>query len=410
MTDLKVVEGGVLAAEGFVAAAMNCGVKAEALDLVMIHSLTPAAAAATVTQNRFRAAPTYVTQQAVADGRAQTIVANSGNANCATGDQGLADARRMAELAAQASGAAAGDVIVCSTGHIGDPMPMDKLEAGIPRLGGLLSRDDPEKIARGIMTTDSHPKSCAVEFDRGGVTCRLGGIAKGAGMICPNMATMLCFVTTDAAVDAGLLRATLLDCVEHSFNCISVDGDMSTNDTVAVLANGAAGNAALTSESDPDYPTFKAALARVTRELAKQIAFDGEEATKAVTLHVTGAASFEQAREMGKAVANYTLFRAMLYGADFNWGRVAAAMGASLLDFDPRHATIKLQGITAWDQGQPQAFDLQKARALLQPREVLVEMSLGVGDAEAMIWTCDLTPGYVTYNAEYESAEPEDAA
>ena len=333
---------------------------------------------------------------------------NSGNANCATGEQGLRDAKRMAQLAAEATGVAAGDVIVCSTGHIGDVMPMDKLEAGIPALGKLLSRDDPETIARGILTTDSHSKSCAVEFVIGDTVCRMGGIAKGAGMICPNMATMLCFITTDAAMEPALLRGTLLDCVEHSFNCISVDGDMSTNDTVAILANGAAGGATLTSASDPGYCSFRAALLHVTQNLAQQIAFDGEKATKAVTLEVSGAASFEQAREMGKAIANYSLFRSMMFGGDFNWGRVAAAMGASLLDFDPSNATITIQGVRAWDKGNPAPFNLREARTLLKPREVTVAVDMGAGDATATVWTCDLTPGYVVFNAEYESDETTD--
>lgn len=406
MSDYKVIDGGVLAAKDFVAAAINCGIKKDKLDLVMIHSLRPAAAAATLTRNKFRAAPTQVTEKVVSDGNAQTIIANSGNANCATGQQGLVDAWRMAALAGLATGVEATEVVVCSTGHIGDAMPMDKIEAGISQLGGMLSPDNAELAARGIMTTDTHPKSCATEFEVQGVLCRLGAIAKGAGMIHPNMATMLCFVCTDVAIDSALLRNTLKWCVERSFNCISVDGDMSTNDTVAILANGAAENPTIVYPEDQGYANFRAALLHVCQDLAKQIAFDGEGATKAVTIEVKGAQSFEQARAMGKAIANYNLVKAMLYGMDFNWGRVAAAMGASLMDFKPEDVSIEMQGIVAWRKGNPVPFDLATAREALKSEDVRIRVNLGQGDAEATVWTCDITPEYVTFNAEYESAAP----
>ncbi len=405
MADFTVIDGGILAARDFVAAAINCGIKPDAPDLVMIHSLRPAAAAATLTRNRFRAAPTYVTEEAVADGNAQTIIVNSGNANCATGQQGLDDARRMAALAGEATGVEATEVIVCSTGHIGDPMPMDKVEAGIARLAPLLSPENAELAARGIMTTDSHPKACAVQFTIGGVECHIGAIAKGAGMICPNMATMLCFICTDVSIDAVMLRDVLRECVAHSFNCISVDGDMSTNDTVAVLANGAADNPTLVQPDDEDYEVFRAALLHVTQDLARQIAFDGEEATKSVTIEVTGAESFEQARAMGKAIANYNLLRTMLYGMDFNWGRVAAAMGASLIEFDPAQVTIEVQGIVPWRRGAMVPFDLGQARESLQAREIAIKVDMGLGHQRATVWTCDLTPEYVTFNAEFDVTE-----
>jgi glutamate N-acetyltransferase/amino-acid N-acetyltransferase len=224
-------------------------------------------------------------------------------------------------------------------------------------------------------------------------------------MICPNMATMLGFICTDAAVEPELLQRTLLWCVERSFNCVTVDGDMSTNDTVAVMANGASGAPLVVTEQDAGYAALQAALLHVTQDLARQIAFDGEGATKAATIQVTGAKDFELARAMGKAVANYTLFRAMLYGMDYNWGRVAAAMGASLLEFDPAEATISLQGIRAWDRGAPVEVDLKAARAALRTRDILVELDLGQGEGEATVWTCDLTPQYVEFNAEYESAD-----
>lgn len=405
MADFKVIDGGVLAAREFLAGAVNCGIKPDSLDLVMIHSLRPASAAATVTQNTFRAAPTYVTQQAVADGNAQTIVVNSGNANCATGEHGMADAQRMAQLAGEAAGVQASEVIVCSTGHIGDILPMDKVQAGIEQVGGELSADNADQAARGIMTTDSHPKSCAVEFNVGGVPCRIGAIAKGAGMICPNMATMLCFVCSDLAIHNELLKDTLSWCVERSFNCVSVDGDMSTNDTVAILANGAAENEPLVYTQDVGYESFRAALLHVLQDLARQIAFDGEGATKSVSVRVSGAESFEQARQLGKAVATYNLVKTAMYGMDFNWGRVAAAMGSSMMPFDPARVTIEIQGIVAWQGGRPVEFDAAAAHEALKSRDVDIRVDMGVGQQEATVWTCDLTPEYVQLNAEFDISD-----
>ncbi len=404
--EIKEISGGVLAAEGFVAAAMASGIKPPpALDLVMIHSQLPAAAAATVTKSRFRAAPTYVTQEAVADGKAQTIICNSGNANAGTGRQGMEDARRMAQLAAEATGVEPSDVIVCSTGHIGDLMPMDTVAAGIEQLGGQLSRDNPDKIARGIMTTDTVPKQYAVEFTIGGKTAKLGGICKGAGMICPNMATMLCFITTDASIDAKPLRDALSWCVARSFNCISVDGDMSTNDTVAILANGQAGNPTISDATSDDAATFRAALLYVTQELAKKIAADGEEATKFITVEITGAADYNEARTAGRAVTNYNLLKTAAYGGDFNWGRVAAAVGSSEVPFDPDRVSITISGITVFADGKVQDFDINAGRAKMAEKEIEIVIDLARGPESLTLWTCDLTPGYVHYNAEYDASE-----
>ena len=405
-TDIKETSGGVLAAEGFVAAAIASGIKPPpALDLVMIHSQFPATAAATITRNRFRAAPTYVTQEAVADGSARTIIVNSGNANAGTGRQGMEDARRMADLAAGATGVPASEVIVCSTGHIGDIMPMEVVAEGIAQLGTVLSRENPDSIARGIMTTDSVPKQCAVEFALGGKAVRLGGICKGAGMICPNMATMLCFITTDAAIEPAALQSALSWCVARSFNCISVDGDMSTNDTVAVLANGQAGNATIAGEDSDEYATFRAALLHVTQSLARQIAADGEGCSKFITVKITGAAGYEEARTAGRAVTNYSLVKTAAYGEDFNWGRIAAAVGASEIPFDPDRASIAICGITVFADGRVQEFDLAEGRERMAAREIGIEIDLARGDEELTLWTCDLTPEYVHLNAEYDASE-----
>ncbi|MEN6642173.1 MAG: bifunctional ornithine acetyltransferase/N-acetylglutamate synthase [Armatimonadia bacterium] len=426
----EITEGGVLAAKDFVAAATAAGIKKDgSLDMVLIHSIRPAAAAATLTQNVFRAASTYVTQEAVADGQASTIVVNSGNANCATGSQGMADSRRMGELAAKLTGVDAKDCIVCSTGRIGVFLPMEKVEAGIEDMAGELSREDPVRIARGILTTDTVEKISTTKFiipsrsagvspapasavgpglvpgrplsptPSAGTTVHLGAICKGAGMICPNMATMLCFITTDLAIEPGLLKRTLQEAVKYSFNCISVDGDMSTNDTVAILANGAAENEPLKSESDEGFESFKAALNHVCQDLAKQIVRDGEEVSKFLEIVVKGAPDYETAHELARKLATYTLFKTCLFGGDFNWGRIAAALGSSLLPFDISKMSLQWQSITAWEDGEPQEFDVAEAEAALMEGDQQVVIDLKSGDATCTYWTSDITPGYVEYNA-----------
>ena len=396
----EITEGGVLAAQDFVAAATCAGIKqAGVLDMVLIHSLRPTAAAATLTQNVFRAASTYVTQEAVANGHARTIVVNSGNANCATGTQGMADARRMGELAAGLTGVPTDDCIVCSTGRIGIFLAMDKVEAGIRTLSGMLSREDPVTVAKGILTTDTVEKISTTKFLVGGNEVHLGGICKGAGMICPNMATMLCFITTDLAITPELLRKTLQEAVKYSFNCISVDGDMSTNDTVAILANGAAGNEPLTCECDEGFAAFQAALNHVCQDLAQQIVRDGEEVSKFLEIVVKGAQDYDLAHGLAHQLSTYLLFQTCLFGGDFNWGRVAAALGSSMLPFDIQKMSIEWQGILAWNDGEPQRFDQKAADAKIAEGDQQIVIDLKSGDAVCTYWTGDITPGYVEYNA-----------
>lgn len=403
--DINEIPGGVLAAKGFVAAVVAAGIKPPpALDMVMIHSQRPATAAATVTSNTFRAAPTYVTQEAVADGSARTIIVNSGNANAGTGEQGMKDACAMGAIAAEATGVEPSEVIVCSTGHIGDLLPMDVVAAGIKSLGGMLSTDDPDRIARGIMTTDTVPKQCAVEFALGKHTIRLGGICKGAGMICPNMATMLCFITTDVAIEPKPLRDALKWCVARSFNCISVDGDESTNDTVAVLANGQAGNRPIDDVTSDDAVVFRAALLHVTQSLARQIAADGEGSSKFITVNITGAQSYEQARTVGRSITNYNLVKTAIYGGDFNWGRIAAAIGASEVPIDVNKLKLALCGITVFTKGNVADFDLRLGRKRMAEKQITIDVDLGLGGEELTLWTCDLTPEYVHENAEYDAS------
>jgi len=395
----QIIANGITAPEGFMGAAVPCGVKAKGADLVLIYSDRPATAAATITTNRFRAAPTFVTEEHIANGQAQAIVANSGNANAATGRQGLENARQMARLTAEALNVASEDVIVCSTGHIGVQLPMDKIAAGIQQASQQLSRSQPELLARGIMTTDTFPKMTSVQFEVNGATVKMGAIAKGAGMICPDMATMLCFITTDLAIGAEVAQDSLRQAVARSFNCISVDGCMSTNDTVALLANGAAGNMPITSSDSEGYQAFTAALGYVTTELAKMIVHDGEEATKFVEITIKGAESWEQARRIGRAIANYDLLKCSIYGEDFNWGRIAASLGSTCEPVDPATVTLTMAGITVWDHGQIVEYDQAEASRRMQADDIAIEVDLGLGEAHATVWTCDLTPEYIRFNA-----------
>ncbi len=395
----EVIDGGITAPQGFSGAGVHCGIKPDALDLMLLYSDRPAATAVALTTNAFRAAPTYVTQEHTADGRAQAIVVNSGNANAATGEEGMDNARKMAAMAAAALGVDCLDVIVCSTGGIGQQLPMDNIEAGIAQAARQLIREDPEALARAIMTTDTFPKMVSVQFPVGDTIVKMGGITKGAGMICPEMATMLCFITTDVAIAPEILHTSLRQAVARSFNCITTDGCMSTNDTVAILANGAAGNEPIVSASSNGYDAFMAALEYVTQELAKMIARDGEGSTKSVEIRVGNARDWEQARHVGRTLANYDLLKTAIFGQDLNWGRIAAAIGAADSTLDPTNITITAAGITPWDRGSVAEFDQAEARAAMAADEILIEVDLGMGDAQATVWTCDLTYDYIKENA-----------
>lgn len=405
---IETVPGGALAAQGFRGASICAGIKTKPVpDMALLVSEEPCAAAGTFTRNRFRAAPVRVCEEHLADGRAQAIIANSGNANCATGAQGLANARRMAELAGQALGLRPTDVLVCSTGAIGHQLPMAKIEDAIPKLAAGLSRDDPEGLARGIMTTDTRPKMHAVAFEVGGRPVRIGGVAKGAGMIAPNMATMLSFITTDLAAEPAVLRDVLRWAVDRSFNCISVEGCMSTNDTVLLLANGASG-AALTSPVGLEADLFRDGLLEVCRELAKMIAGDGEGATKLISIRVTGGRSFLEARRVAKAVADYTLLKIAIHGEQFNWGRLVAAIGASMAAVNPETVTAAIGGLTVWQRGEPVRVPANEGAAALSGREVVLEIDLGQGQASAEAWTCDISEEFIAENVAYEGPAEEE--
>ena len=393
MTEL---EQGVCAARGFRVAGVEAGIKrGGGLDLVLLVGDRPATVAGTFTTHPAAAAPVQVSRSRVAAGVARGVVVNSGCANAVTGARGLADAVEMAATAAAQAGVPAEHMLVCSTGKIGSYLPMDRVAKGIAgaaaRLGS--SPEDDARAARAILTTDTRPKRAAVRHEAGWA---LGGMAKGAGMIAPNMATMLALLTTDAVVPAARLQAALAAAVDASFNCITVDGEPSTNDTVLALANGASG-------VTPADGELQAALRGVCGRLAAAIVADGEGATKFVTVNVTGAASAAEARLAARTVADSPLVKTALFGSDANWGRVAAALGKSGVAWDLDALRIAMAGVTLLDRGviaPPEA--VSAANGALRPREVTIDCDLGVGHASATILTSDLSLGYVEINAEYE--------
>lgn len=396
------IDGGVTAPQGFVAAGVHAGIKRKRKDVCLLVSESVAAVAGTFTQNRVKAAPLLLTQKHIADGRARAIVVNSGNANACNGEHGARDALRMAELTAEQLGIDPSDVLVGSTGVIGERLNMSVLEAGIRNAARHLDADGWQDAAEAIMTTDTRPKSRAVEFTVHQRRVRLGGMAKGSGMIHPNMATMLAFLTTDVAVEPGYLQSALSRAVDVSFNMISVDGDTSTNDMALILANGAAGNTELTAE-DPEAVYFEEALQSICIQLAKDIVRDGEGATKLVEVRVRGAGSQEAARQVARGVSTSNLVKTAIYGEDANWGRILCAAGYSGGEFNPEEVDIYLGDLQVATKGSACGFDEAKASEILREPEVVISLSLGDGPYEAVAWTCDMTYEYVKINASYRS-------
>lgn len=394
---------GVTFAKGFTAAGVKAGIKKSGnLDVAVIYTKTQAVVAGTFTQNKVAAAPVYVSKEVVATGTAHAIVANAGCANACTGQQGLDDAHKMAQIAADELGVNANDVIVGSTGVIGVNLPMDKLEAGIKDAVANLSIDGSDNAGRAIITTDTHSKSVTCEFELSGKTVRMGAIAKGSGMIRPNMATMLCYITTDIAIDQALLQKAVSGCVEKSFNMISVDGDMSTNDMVIVLANGEANNAKIT-EENADYQIFFDKLMMLCTELAKQIAADGEGASKFLTINVKGAKSFADAKTVGMAIANSPLVKTAFFGEDPNWGRVICAVGYSGADMVPEKTVVKFGGITIFANGTGATYDEKALAHVMKEKDIVIDIELNMGQEDATVWSCDLSYEYVKINGEYHT-------
>ena len=354
-----------------------------------------------LTTNLLRAAPLLVTGEAVEGGDVRAVVVNSGVANAATGQQGLENAYVMQALAAAELGLEPGEVTVASTGVIGEHLPMDRIEAGIKEAAAALS-DDGSSFAEAILTTDTHTKEAVATVKIGGKNVTVGGVAKGSGMIHPNMATMLAFVTTDAAVEKDCLQSALSGATERTFNRITVDGDTSPNDMVLLMANGAARNEPLT-HSSPDYPAFEEAVEAVMRELAREIARDGEGATKLVEVVVEGAGDEASAAKLAKAVAGSNLCKAAVYGEDANWGRVLNAMGYSGVPFDPEGVDLYFGPVKVFANGEPVPHDPAEANATLAGDEVYITARLGEGTGSATAWGCDLTEEYVRINGSYRS-------
>ncbi len=403
---MQIVKGGVCAAKGFTAAGVHCGIRRNRTkrDLSLIFSVCPASAAAVYTTNLVKGAPLAVTKTHIADGVAQAIICNSGNANTCNAN-GIMIAEQTCDLLAAELGIKASDVVVASTGVIGQPLDIAPIAAGIPQLKAGLG-DNSLLAAEGIMTTDTKVKEIAVSFTVGGVECKLGGIAKGSGMIHPNMATMLVFITTDCAISPAMLQKALSSDVADTFNMVSVDGDTSTNDMVTVLANGMAGNAEITAEG-ADFDVFMQALNSVTVHLCRCIAGDGEGATKLLECKVTGAEDMVTAKTVAKSVVCSSLTKAAMFGADANWGRVLCAIGYSGAAVDVNKIAVAFKSdkgtISVCENGAGIAFSEEKAKEILLEREIEILVDLNAGGFTSTAWGCDLTYDYVKINGDYRT-------
>ncbi len=404
---MKEVIGGVCAPKGFRAGGIWCGIRKNKTksDLAMIVSDTMCTAAGVYTKNKVKGAPIVVTKNHLADGHAQAVICNSGNANtCAP--NGLEIAEETCALTAKALGLLPTDIIVASTGVIGKEMEIAPFATGIPQLADALTYEGSQAAAHAIMTTDTKLKEVAVEFTVGGKTCHMGAIAKGSGMIHPNMATMLCFITTDAAISAPMLQKALSDDVPDSFNQVSVDRDTSTNDTVTIMANGMAGNDEITGEGE-DYKAFAEALAFVTRKLSFCIAADGEGASRTIVCQVNGAPTKETARLVSRSVISSNLFKAAVFGKDANWGRILCAIGYTDAEFDiePIEVTLssKAGSLLVCEKAAHHEFSEEKALEILSEDVVTVEVEMHQGSGSATAWGCDLTYDYVKINGDYRT-------
>ncbi len=404
---MKLIEGGVCAAKGFRANGIHCGIRHNRTkrDLTLIVSEVPATAAAVYTQNLVKGAPLAVTKNNIADGIAQAVICNSGNANTCNAN-GIEIAEGMCALVEKHTGIPAQNVVVASTGVIGQPLSLDPIEAGMESLVKGLSDQGGEAAAEGIMTTDTTKKELAIEFTLGGKTCHMGGIAKGSGMIHPNMATMLVFITTDVAISKEMLQKALSSDICATFNMLSIDGDTSTNDMVTVLANGMAENPEIT-EAGEDFNTFMKALNTVTVHLCRSIAGDGEGATKLLECIATGADTLTAARTAAKSVVCSSLLKAAMFGADANWGRVLCAIGYSGAEVDVNKIDVtfrsKAGAVQVCKNGAGIPFSEDLAKTVLLEKEIEILINLGDGPYGATAWGCDLTYDYVKINGDYRT-------
>lgn len=401
---MQIIEGSVTVPQGFWAQGVEAVIKKEdKKDVAIIYSEQPCIASGLFTTNVVRAACVDIDRQQLQSGTAQAIVANSGNANACTGEQGWADTLAMASLTAELLKISPSEVLVASTGVIGVTMPMERINQGISQAAASLSREGAHNVAEAIMTTDLVSKEMAVEFEIQGKPVRIGAVAKGSGMIHPNMATMLCFVTTDAAISCECLDQMLKDSTDRSFNMISVDRDTSTNDMILILANGMAGNRRIIDCHGDDYRIMQAALDYVNTSLAKMIARDGEGATRLIEVEVINADSYETARTIARSITGSNLTKAAVFGEDANWGRILAAAGYSGAVFDPSRVDIYLGTEKMAANGGGLNFDEERARQELQKDPVVIKVDLNAGHHQATAWGCDLTYDYIRINAAYRT-------
>ncbi len=424
-SEIKFIEGGVTAAEGFTANGILCRIKEnrKTNDTALIYSQVPCSAAGVFTRNRVKAEPVKLSMRNIRNGKIQAVIANSGNANCCTGEKGAAAARKMAELAADALSINPEDVIVCSTGVIGSQFPVEKIEAKIGELKDGLSKKGHEEARCAIMTTDTKYKECAVEFTLDGKKCRMGTMCKGSGMIHINLGTMLSFITTDVKISPEMAEKALRESVKETYNCVSVDGDTSTNDTLVLLANGMAGNREITEENG-DYRIFLSALNKINRIMAMKIAADGEGATRLVQCTVNGAATKEDARSLAKEVISSSLVKAAMFGSDANFGRFLCAMGYSGIEFSPEKTSIWFtskgnakryfedyedfdvhgeESVLVYKDGTPENFDKDKAKKIMSREAVEILVQCKDGKESGKAWGCDLTYDYVKINGDYRT-------
>ena len=423
---MQFIDGGVTSPLGFTANGMLCGIKAGRTknDTALIYSEKLCNAAGVFTQNRVKAECVKLTKKNIADGKAQAVIANSGNANACTGDQGMKNALREAEAVSKALNVKKEDVIVCSTGVIGQQLPVEVIENNVQKLASGLSKKGHEEARTAIMTTDTHYKECAVEFELGGKKVRIGAMCKGSGMIHINLGTMLCFITTDCAISSQMLENAVKKSVETTYNCVSIDGDTSTNDTLTILANGMAGNSEICAEGK-DFDTFLSALNAINTQMAKKIAGDGEGASRLIECNICGAKDDVTARRLAKSVISSSLVKAAFFGKDANWGRILCAMGYSGEEFDQEKTSVyfesaegskrpgftdfvgeqtgKRSKIEVFRNGVPLDFDEDLAKKILSEDEVQINIFLGDGSGKGTAWGCDLTYEYVKINGDYRT-------
>ena len=401
---MKQIEGGITAVSGIRAAGLHAGIKAaDAKDVALIVTDTPATAAGVFTKNSVTAAPVLVCREHLNDGCAQAVIVNSGNANACTGEVGMTNARRMATVTAEQLGIDANLVLVSSTGVIGQQLPMDTIESGIQAAASALSTEGGADAAEAIMTTDTHPKSVAVEIEIGDTPVRIGGIAKGSGMIAPNMATMLSYLTTDARINAETLQAALNRVVEDTYNLLTVDTDRSTNDTVLILATGHADNTEIVTTDGEAYEAFCEGLQFVCTELVKMLARDGEGATKLVEVIVKHAKNRDDAEKAARAVAESPLVKTAVFANDANWGRIMMAIGKSGAEFDPYQVDVYLADYRLVKNGMDASYDEDEATALFAQDPVRITIDLRAGDTKITMWTCDYSYDYIRINADYRT-------